>query len=148
TDLANAAPIDRQSASILVALGLRIELAKGNAVRFSRRVQLQYPGDFWANLQLASELQAQRNPEAINYYLPARAPRPDALIAYVTRSGERSYQGRSLEPLEYARRAVDIDPRSAILHSNLGGCLLQLGAYDEAVASCRNALAINPTYSV
>ena len=72
TDLATAAPVAEQSASILVALGHQIDLAKGNSVPFCRRVQLQYPNDFWANLLLAMVLQERRNAESINYYLAAQ----------------------------------------------------------------------------
>jgi serine/threonine-protein kinase len=52
TDLAAAAPIAEQSASILVALGHRIELAKGNPVPFAAAFSPTF--DFWASLQLAS----------------------------------------------------------------------------------------------
>jgi serine/threonine-protein kinase len=146
TDLANEARIDQQSASILLALGRRIELAGGDSIQFCRRVQLQYPNDFWANLHLASMLQTRRNPESIDYYLAARAIRPDALIVYINLSADLTYYGRSADALEYARRAVGIDPRSATAQANLGVCLMQLGRYDEAIASCRNALAINPKH--
>jgi len=143
--LAAAAPIDRESASILVALGHQIDLAEGgNPVRFCRRVQLQYPNDFWANLLLAGVLQERRDPESINFYLTARAIRPSALIVYLNLSAELEFHGRSAEALEYARRAVVVDPRSAPAHNALGVSLLQLGQYDEAVASCRSALAIDP----
>ncbi len=144
TDLAAAAPIADQSASILVALAHRIELAKGNSVPFCRRVQRQYPNDFWANFQLASVLQVRRDPESISYYLAARAIRPDVLVVNLNLSAELSYHGRAAESLEYHQRAVQIDPRSALAYSDLGVCLGQLGRYDEAVAACRNALAIDP----
>ena len=146
SDLAAAAPIDQESASILVALGHQIDQANGNPVPFCRRVQLQYPNDFWANLLLACVLQERRDPESINYFLVARAIRPDALVVYVNLSAELAFHGRTAEALEYARRAVHIDPHSALAHSNLGVCLAQLGRYDEAVTSCRNALTADPKY--
>jgi tetratricopeptide (TPR) repeat protein len=144
SDLAAAAPIDKESVSILVALGHQIDLAKGNSVPYCRRVQLQYPNDFWANLLLAAVLQERRSPESINYYLAARAIRPSALIVYVNLSAELQFHGRAAEALEYARRAVVVDPRSAPAHNALGVCLLQLGQYNEAIAACRSALAIDP----
>jgi tetratricopeptide (TPR) repeat protein len=144
TDLAVAAPIAQQSASILVALGHRIELGKGNPVPFCRRVQLHYPNDFWANFQLASVLQMRRDPESITYYLAARAIRPDVLVVNLNLSAELSYHGRGAEALEYSQRAIVIDPRSVLAHADLGVCLGLLGRYDEAVAACRNALTIDP----
>jgi serine/threonine-protein kinase len=144
SDLAAAAPIAEQSVSILVALGRQIDLAKGDARPFCRRVQLQHPEDFWANLLLASVLEERHDPESIDYYLAARALRPDVLIVYINLGAELGFHGRSAEALEYAQRAVLIDPRSAIAQSNLGVCYLQLGRFDEAVASCRSALATDP----
>jgi len=145
-DLANEAPVADESASILVALGQQIDLAKGDPVPFCRRVQFQYPDDFWANLLLANVLQKRRNAESINYYLAARAIRPNALIVNINLASELSYHGRSADALDYARCAVLIDPHSALAHSTLGICLGQLGKYDESVASCRNALAADPKY--
>jgi tetratricopeptide (TPR) repeat protein len=146
SDLAAAAPIAEQSVPILLALGRRIDRAKGNPVPFCRRVQFQYPSDFWANFLLANVLQERSNQESIDYYLAARALQPDALVVYVNLSATLGFHGRSTEALEYAQRAVLIDPRSTMAHSTLGVCQLQLGRYEQAIASCRDALAVDPKY--
>lgn len=146
TTLADEAAIDQQSPSLLVALGRRLERVESNPVGFCKRVQLQYPNDFWVNLQLANILQKRGNPESIGYHLAARAIRPDALIVSMNLGAELTQQGRTAEAIEYARRAVEIDPRSARVHANLGVCFTQFGKYEEAVACCRTALAIDPSH--
>ncbi|MBX3358890.1 MAG: protein kinase [Phycisphaeraceae bacterium] len=147
TTLANEATISEQSPSILVALGRRLDRAKGEPIAFCRRVQLQYPSDFWVNLQIGSLLQKKRSPESVGYYLAARAIRPDTLIVPMNLSAEMSYQGRTAEAIDYAWRAIDVDPRSATVYANLGICFMQFGRYDEAIIACRDALAIDPHHT-
>jgi serine/threonine-protein kinase len=147
-DLAKAAPIAEQSVSILATLGQQIDRAKGDPVPFCRRVQFQYPSDFWANFLLANVLQERNDQESIDYYLAARALRPDVLVVYLNLSADLSLHGRSAEALDYAQRAVLIDPRSPMAHCALGVRQLHMGRYDQAVASCRDALAVDPKYYV
>ncbi len=45
---------------------------------------------------------------------------------------------------EAYRRAIEIEPKLAEAHANLGAVLARLGRYEEAVSSIERALAINP----
>lgn len=53
-------------------------------------------------------------------------------------------QGRSEQALPPLRRALDLSPHDAGLHSNLGLALLGLGRTDEAMMSFTRALEISP----
>lgn len=55
--------------------------------------------------------------------------------------------GRSTEALEFIAHALQLDGRSADIHSNLAKILHELGRHEEAVASCERALAINPGHA-
>ena len=48
-ELARAAPVAEQPPPLLLALGERLHLAGGDGIGLLRRVQEQYPDDFWAN---------------------------------------------------------------------------------------------------
>ncbi|MHC1788590.1 tetratricopeptide repeat protein [Solidesulfovibrio sp.] len=54
------------------------------------------------------------------------------------------HQGRSEQALPPLRRALDLAPREAGLHCNLGLALLALGRTEEAMAGFRRALEICP----
>lgn len=55
--------------------------------------------------------------------------------------------GHDAEALPYARAALRLGTRSALLHYHLGTIEAALGQRDAARASLRNALAINPHFS-
>jgi Flp pilus assembly protein TadD len=42
------------------------------------------------------------------------------------------------------RRVTTIDPTDVAILNNLGACLCDLGRFDEAVAACERALALDP----
>ena len=55
-ELARTAPVAEQPPPLLLALGERLQLAGGDGIGFLRRVQKQYPDDFWTNFTLAHAL--------------------------------------------------------------------------------------------
>jgi len=58
---------------------------------------------------------------------------------------QETYTGVPLEgALALIRRAIEIDPAPEY-HARMGELLMGLGRYDDAAASCRRALAIDPT---
>lgn len=66
-----------------------------------------------------------------------------AVMAF--RDGAAAQQRGELErAAEAYRRAIEIEPRFAEAHANLGAVLARLGRYEEAVASDERALAIDP----
>ena len=56
-----------------------------------------------------------------------------------------SWQGRSAEAIERARRDTELDPLDAAAHWMLGIVLTYAGDYDDAVAAFRDAIEIAPT---
>lgn len=56
--------------------------------------------------------------------------------------------GRNEEALTPLRRAIELSPFDAELHSNLGSILSDLGRLKEAEANYRSALQIKPDYAV
>lgn len=53
-------------------------------------------------------------------------------------------QGRLAEALERTDRALEISPDDALAWANRARVLIELGQYDDAVASCDRALSLAP----
>src|SRR5262249_25966282 len=76
--LARAADVARQPSSFLLALARASRpQASRVGIRLCRRIQKQYPGDFWANHQLGWALAKSGQPaQAVPFYTAALALRP------------------------------------------------------------------------
>src|SRR5688572_20429513 len=71
------------------------------------------------------------------------AQEPAAAAAF--REGAAAQQRGDLQSAaDSYRRAIEIEPRLAEAHTNLGAVLARLGRYEEAVVSIERALTINP----
>jgi tetratricopeptide (TPR) repeat protein len=71
-------------------------------------------------------------------------PAQESPAAAAFLEGAAAQQRGDLErAVEAYRRAIEIEPRFAEAHANLGAVLARLGRYEEAVASDERALAIN-----
>ena len=57
-----------------------------------------------------------------------------------------SWQGRHDEALEYARRAVSVDPHSSLMHMNLVYIMVDAGQYDAALALGKELQEREPEY--
>jgi tetratricopeptide (TPR) repeat protein len=146
-ELAQTAPVSEQSVSLLLALGERLGAVGGDAPALLKRVQREYPADFWANLILGDALVKTAPVEAGGYYRAALASRPGAAVGY-TALGDALYaQQLRDEATAYYRRAVQIDPRYARGHTNLGNILKSAGQTDDAIACYRKALEVDPDYA-
>ena len=55
-------------------------------------------------------------------------------------------QNHTEESINYFRKAIDIDPDSAIAHGNMGNALYKLGNFNEAEQAYRRALELKPGY--
>ena len=84
-ELARVAPVAGQPPSALLALGERLQIAGEDGTGLLRRVQEEYPDDFWTNFTLAKVLygtakQGKGDPaQAVVYYQRALQFRPQAL---------------------------------------------------------------------
>ena len=56
------------------------------------------------------------------------------------------FKDRQTEALALSRRAVELDPRSAIIVTDYGGALMRAGRIEEALAYSREALEIEPQF--
>jgi Flp pilus assembly protein TadD len=56
-------------------------------------------------------------------------------------------QGQNAEAIAVLRRAIELDPKNAILHNNLAVGLEKEGKKDEAVTSFREAVRFKPDYA-
>lgn len=146
--LAETARISEQPVSALFQLSARISAAGGDACALCRRIQQEFPGDFWANYKLANELDKRSNPDAITYYLAALALRPNTLAVYLKLGPIYAFHGRDSEAIEYGLRAVRLEPKSVIAHMTLAGIYLQRDDHEtEAIAECQAALELDSTYA-
>jgi Flp pilus assembly protein TadD/ADP-heptose:LPS heptosyltransferase len=57
-------------------------------------------------------------------------------------------QGEFEASIEFYRKAIALDPESAIAHNNLGHCLSQLNPDEEAENEFRKALSLEPNYII
>ena len=76
--LAKDIDVRQQPPSFLLLLAIALPIESPSRLDLARRVQFAYPGDFWANHQLAWDLKdAGKHAEAIRYYTAALSLRPD-----------------------------------------------------------------------
>ena len=83
--------------------------------------------------------------ERMAHELEMRPPLESA-ERYAQRGLAHLNQGQNAEAIAVLRRAIDLDPKNAILHNNLAVGLEKEGKKDEAVASFREAVRLKPDY--
>jgi len=158
-ELARTAPVAEQPPPLLLALGERLHLAGGDGIGLLRRVQGQYPDDFWVNFTLARALygafrQGKGDWVALTpYYQKALDLRPKA-VAVQNNLGlvlvdvgwlEDNADGRrGPGAITIFRRALRIDTEFAPARNNLGLCLKRAGVWMVAFQEYQDALRANP----
>jgi serine/threonine-protein kinase len=148
TELAATALADKPSTQLLAALGERLRNAGGDAIPFLRQVQQEYPGDFWANLVLASALLAKDPRESMRYFQAALAIRPKTPVVYNDIGGALVMLNRLDEAMEQFGQALRLDPDFAGAHNNLGYVLKSKGRLDEAIDHYQQAVRCDPSMAV
>jgi serine/threonine-protein kinase len=141
--LAQTAVVPEQSVQLLVALAQRMQAAGGDPVAFLGRVQLQYPGDFWACFMLADALWGKRLAECIRYYQAALAIRPDTAVAHLNVGRALANAERVDEAIEHFREAIRLEPVYAHAISNLGMALSIKGQGAEALELVQKAVVLD-----
>jgi len=68
--------------------------------------------------------------------------------AYLNLSVARYWQDRLDESVAAARKALELDPDSAIAHNNICAAFAKGGAWSRAIPACEMALAIDPDYEL
>jgi serine/threonine-protein kinase len=141
--LAEAAAAQNQSVQLLVALAQRMQTERNDPSEFLRRVQRQYPGDFWACFTLADALLAKKPDESIRYYQAALAIRPDTAVAHHNVGRALAYDNRIDEAIEHFREAIRLEPTYSHAVGNLGKALAMKGQNAEALELGRRAVALD-----
>ncbi len=145
-ELARTAPVARQPASLLLALGERLIALKGDAAPLFKRVQKEHPADFWANLILGNALLLWAPLEARGCYGAALASRPSEAVGYCAVGDALRYEKKPDDAFDYYQKALQLDPSYARAHSNLGLVLQSKDRLDEAIDCYRKAFQLDPDY--
>jgi serine/threonine-protein kinase len=144
-ELADQAPVARQSPQLLAVLGARLRAKKLDAVGFLERVASAYPGDFWVNVEMGNALCDQsKEGEAIGYYRTALALRPDTVSLRYALGDLYLAQQRWDGAIAEYEQAVRLDPENPWSHNRLGFTLAWKGGHDdEAIAQFREAVRLD-----
>jgi tetratricopeptide (TPR) repeat protein len=125
---------------LLIGLGRDIAFRFKDPIPFLTKVQQAYPGDLYANLELAEQLVWRDRPgEAVRYYQAALAVRPEAPAVCNKLALVLGRLGRNEDAVDYLRRSVRLDPASAEFRHNLVLGLLFVRRTDEALEQARLA---------
>jgi serine/threonine-protein kinase len=144
--LAASADVAKVPARALTRLAQRLD--PGPRVALLRRAQAHYPADFWVNEDLGKALRRVTPPEpdeAVRFLTAAVALRPDSPGAYVNLGAilcdvKKDYDGA----IASFQKALELDPKYAMAHHNLGTALRNKGQLDEAIAYYQKAIALDP----
>src|SRR5262249_37182362 len=117
------ATIARQPPSLLLRLARKTPGDSPIRLKVARRIRQAYPGDFWANHDLACYLHYSRSPqseEAIRYYTAALALRPHHPAECVNLGNALRTRGDLDGAISAFREALDGHPGYAAAHERLG----------------------------
>lgn len=157
-ELARTSPLAEQPVPLLLALGERLSATGEDGVGFLRRVQEQYPEDFWATFALAlavhgAEKRSGGDPSlALAHYRKALKIRPQA-VAVLNDLGVVLLDKYWTWDDQYApgpgaitvlHRVVREDPQFAPGFNNLGMALQNKGDWGMAALLYQDALDIDP----
>jgi eukaryotic-like serine/threonine-protein kinase len=143
TQLAEAAVVRDQSVQLLVALAQRMQVAGADPTEFLRRVQEQYPGDFWACFTLADALNGINYEECIRFYQAALAIRPETSIAHFNVGRALGMASRTNDTIAHFREAVRLEPRFSNALGNLAQSLSLIGQGVEALELAKQAVSLD-----
>jgi Flp pilus assembly protein TadD len=158
--LAGEADLLKQPPAALADLGRSLFRLGSTAVAVKtlRKAQQRHPGDLGINVLLASvlnppffsELAEERilsdRAEAVGFCRAALAIRPGNPRLHDTLGFLLEYLGKTEQAEAEFRRAIELDPKDAVAHSNLGS-VLQWNNKLEAAAELRRAIELDPKYS-
>jgi serine/threonine-protein kinase len=152
--LAASADVAKVPARALTGLAGQLEKveAHASAAQLLRRTQQQYPAGFWVDTNLGLVLLRVTPPEpdeAVRFLTAAVALRPDSPGAHLNLGAalcdrKHDYDGA----LASFHQALELDPKFAMAHHNLGNALRGKGQVDAAIASYRTALALDPKFAL
>jgi tetratricopeptide (TPR) repeat protein len=143
-ELAREVKATGQSPHILLSLGQRLQHNKGDTRPVLTAALVQYPHDFWLNLNMG--LFSTSPQEKAQYYRAALAVRPRSPTA-LTNLGNAV---RALKDpdgaLRYFHLALQLDPNHASTHNSLGLVLRDKNDLDGAIKHYRRAIQLDPNH--
>ena len=122
-DLSRKAPADKLSPQIISLIVTFLPKDRPERESLLRSGLIRFPGDFWLNLQMATEMQASNLTEAIGVARVAVVVRPHSAAAYNHLGTMLGKQGRLDEAVGAFEMALRIEPKSAPIRNNLAGLL-------------------------
>jgi serine/threonine-protein kinase len=143
TQLAETAVVREQSVQLLVALAQRMQVAGADPTEFLRRVQQQYPGDFWACFTLADALSGINYEECVRFYQAALAIRPETAIAHHNVGRALGMAGRTNDTIPHLREAVRLEPKFSNAIGHLAMSLTLTGQGAEALELAKQAVSLD-----
>src|SRR5262249_30480683 len=144
--LAESIDIKAQSPLTLVMLArllVSVQLAD-SAIQILQDGQYAYPGDFWLNSELGSQLARKGDPGAIRYYSVAVALRPDSVTAHYSLGYTLHGQGKLKEAAACFGKVVDLDSTNVPARYFRGKILRDLKKPDDAIACFRKCIELAP----
>jgi serine/threonine protein kinase/tetratricopeptide (TPR) repeat protein len=148
--LAETADPKELTSTTLTDLGMALfqsGKAGREAVALLRKAQLQYPGDFWVNRQLAHALLALNPPEraeALQFFYASLAVQPQSERTWRDISEVLLHLHRPREAIAAGRKASELHRDAATGAGNLGDLHAALGEWEEAAAAFADARKRRP----
>lgn len=143
--LLDTVKVEKQPAMLLLAMSIRCASWGDKPGSFLKKLQAQYPDDFWINLELGQFcLEQNQIADAIRYLQAAVSIRPAAAIAEDNLAMALVRDGKRQEGIEHYRNEIRLDPTHAVAHSNLSVFLGQSGNHAEALDEAKRAVALEP----
>ncbi len=116
------------------------------AVRSFERALALRPNDPAALIGLGQAYEKQgRAADAEAMYRKVLSIRPDSAMGLMWYGTFCHRQARYAEAAQHFRRVTELDPSFAFAHANLGGALIALGKYEEALSALQKSIALRPT---
>jgi tetratricopeptide (TPR) repeat protein len=118
------------------------------AVRFLQQSQHQYPGDFWINFELGTQLaeDTQTLADAVGFLRVALAARPNSPPVWNNLAGALARQGKLEEAVDAFHKVIALQPDRPHHYFNLGKAYQDQKKPAEAVEAYRQALARWPDF--
>jgi serine/threonine protein kinase/tetratricopeptide (TPR) repeat protein len=135
----------RQPASLLLRLVWKVPAHSPTYLKLLRRIRQAYPGDFWANHDLAWYLHygpSRQMEEAIRYYTAALALRPHNPAECVNLGNALCSRGDLDGAIRAFREALNDHPDYAAAHERLALALERLGDVEGAIAELRETVRL------
>lgn len=128
---------------VLLARCLRVAGRQHEAIEVLRKAVLDYPADFDANLDLAYLLSKRGDPNGLQFYIAARALRPNAQFIHDNIAAVLYHNAQYEASVESSMKALELDPYDILAHTHLAQSLLKLRRTEEAKQEAQRVLQLD-----